>query len=62
MKKDIEINRLNINHDLKLNEEIHEKNNVINENKILNEKLDRIKGTYEEKYRSLEGIFTSFLK
>jgi len=56
MKKDLEINRLNIDHELKLSEETQEKNNLSNENKILSEKLDRLKGTYDEKLRVLEGI------
>ena len=56
MKKDLEINRLNIDHELKLSEETQERNNLSNENKILSEKLDRLKGTYDEKLRVLEGI------
>ena len=56
IRKDIEINRINIDFELKISEEIQEKINLSNENKILTEKLDRLKSTYEEKYRILAGI------
>lgn len=57
MRKEIEINKITTDFDIRVSEEVQVKTDALNENKLLSEKLDRLKGTYEEKYRVLEGKF-----
>lgn len=59
MRKDVEINKLTTDYEIKVSEIEQEKADVVNDNKLITEKLERIRGTYDEKYRVLEGsIFT----
>jgi len=55
MRKDLEINMLNKEFNSKLQEEIQIKNDCINDNKLLNDKLENLNKKYEEKYKTLDG-------
>ena len=55
MRKDIEINKLTMEFNFKLSEEIQKKSDIKNENKLLTDKLDKVRDKYEEKFRVMEG-------
>ena len=57
MKKEFEINFLNTEYNDKLSHEAQIKADVLNENKLLIDKIEQIEKKYEEKYKFLEGNY-----